>query len=156
MRIALCSGLLALALVTIACSSHHADVGAPTPAFLTTADAVGCARSALADVGFPVETNIQAPPGQRSPAAAVETPTSVTGRIDSGPQTDYVTAIAHARPGPRGDSTVTLTVRAGTQVVVEGSSGATVRPLSSLAVRGRDVVVSKCHATIEHTYLQSV
>jgi hypothetical protein len=156
MRKALCSGSLTLALLTTACSSHHADVGEPTPAFLTTADALGCARSALADVRFLVETRFEAPPGQRSAAAPVETPTSVTGRIVSGQQTDYVGAFAHARPGPQGDSTVTLTVRAGTQVVVEGSSGATVRPLSSLAVRARDAVVAKCHATIEHTYLQSV
>jgi hypothetical protein len=85
----------------------------------------------------------------------VEKPTSLTGRIVSGQQTDYVGAFAHARPGPHGDSTVTLTVRAGTQVA-EGPNAATVGPLSSVAERGRDAVVAKCHATIEHTYLQSV
>jgi hypothetical protein len=156
MPVARCSGWAVLALVSGGCAPHHADVGAPALGFATVADALGCARNALADAGFHAETGIEAPPGQRSPADPVETPTSVTARLVSGPQIEYVGARAHARRGPQGESTVTLTVSAGTLVTEGPNAAATMRPLSSLAAQGRDAVVTQCHAAIERgTYPRS-
>ena len=148
-----CAGWLLLLLVSGACASHSAEAGSPAPSFATTADALSCARNALADVGFLVETNVEAPPGQRSIAAAVETPSSVTARIVSNQQVDYVRADVRIRRGSDSDTTATLTVRAGTLAGQGGPNIAgTALPISSLAVRGQDEVVAQCHAKIQQSY----
>jgi len=152
LNVARCAGWFLLPLVSGACASHSAEAGAPAPSFATTADALSCAKKALADVGFHVETRMEDPPGQRSAAAAVETPTSVTARIASDQQIDYIRAAAHFRKGSAADSTATLTVSAGTIIPEEGSSAWTWRALSSVALRGRDAVVGQCHAKIDQTY----
>jgi hypothetical protein len=152
MNVARCVGWFLLPLVTGACASHSSEVAKPAPSFASTADALSCARNALADVGFHVETRMEAPPGQRSIAAAVERPTSVTARIASDQQIDYVRAAAHLRKGSPADSAATLTVSAGTIIPEEGSSAWTWRALSSIALRGRDAVVAQCHAKIDQTY----
>jgi len=144
-------GWCTISLVALACASHPAALGAaPAPSFPTSADALSCARSALADAGFQVETRMQDPPGQRSVAAALETDSSVTARVVTDQRVDYVRASAHIRRRPDGDSAATLTVRAGT-LATEGSTAAG-RPLSSLALRGRDAVVTQCHAAVEQRY----
>jgi hypothetical protein len=94
----------------------------------------------------------KAPPGQRSAAAALETPTSVTARIVSDQRIDYVRAAAHLRKGSAAGSTATLTVSAGTMVPQGDNSPWTWRALSSVALRGRDAVVAQCHAKIDQTY----
>lgn len=125
----------------------------PTPAFATSAAAIECARDALAGVGFLTEARLAPPPGSGVSGAPVETPTSITGRVvtplATGQQIDFASAVAHLKVGPQGDTTVTLTVTTTTTVTEAESSGAAVRPLSPLAARARDALVTGCHAALE-------
>lgn len=150
---------LLLALTLAACAPSP---GAPTPtaAFPTTEAAIACAQDALASAGFLPQATVEPPVGQRSLATPTETPTSVTRQIitplGEGRQEDVVGVAAHRAVGPQRDTTVTLHVRAATLVVGSQSSAAEVRPLSPLAMRGRDAVVTQCHAAVESgTYPRS-
>ena len=151
--------LPALALTLGACAPHpHA--AAPAPAFPTTDAAMACAREALASAGFLPQAPLEPPVGQRSIATAADTPTSVTRQIvtplGEGRQVDFVGVDAHIQVGSQQDTTVTLQVRAGTVVSQDQAGGATVQPLSTIAVRGRDAVVTQCHAAVQSgTYPRS-
>jgi hypothetical protein len=145
---------VAIAVLTTACAPKPGTV-APMQAFRSRAEALDCARSALASAGFFSETRMSGPPGARP--TATETPTFISARIvtplGTGRQIDYATAIAYVKVGPQRDTTVTLGVGAGTLVSASDglNASAEVRPLSSVAVRGRDAVVSQCSAAIEHS-----
>ena len=122
-----------LALVVTAChSASPAGVAPKQRTYPDVASALACARDALATAGFLV------PP--RPPSTNPQDANRIVARIDAGEEQHYAAALAIVRVAPTGDTTVTLEASASTLAGPTHS----VRPLSSIALHGRDAVEQAC------------
>ncbi len=128
---------LTLGLATGACA-HPPGPVAPVRAFATTADALDCARTALASAGFLVEPRRFGPGADAAMERASYPPNTVEAvlldPVDG--RRNTVRATALVRVGPRADTSVVLKAEA---VTLSGLSSR-----SNLAKRGRDSVVAQC------------
>jgi len=121
-----------IGLGAMACHPASPAPVAPKRTFPDVASALECARDAMASAGFLVE-----------PRQSPTTPhggNRIGATIVTGDETHMVAALALVRVGPNGDTTVVLEASAGT---LAGPTG-TVRPVSSIALRGRDAIEVAC------------
>ena len=121
-----------LGLGGMACHPASPAPVAPKRTFPDVASALQCARDAMASAGFLVEPR-QSP---TTPHGA----NSIGAQIVTGDERHMVGATAWVRVGPKGDTTVVLSASA---LTLAGPTGM-VRPVSSIALRGRDAIEVAC------------